>query len=223
VDAVPDAPRDLLVIQPLRDFVCVSCAGTDDFLTMEDRGPLCLTCTDLDHLEFLPAGDVALTRRARKLSTLSAVVVRFSKTRKRYERRGVLVEPAALAQAEEQCLADQDLRLRRQERDRERRAAEDGQFVDELAAEIQRLFPGCPAVRVRSIAGHAAVRGSGRVGRTAAGRALDEGAVTAAVIASVRHEDTEYDSLLMSGTDRQTARDRVRAAIDGVVDQWRST
>jgi len=222
VDAVPDAPRDLLVIQSLRDFSCADCAGGGDFLTMEDRGPLCLVCADLDHLEFLPAGDVALTRRARKLSGLSAVVVRFSSARKRYERQGVLVEPDALEQAEAQCLADQDLRQRRQDRDRVRRADEDVRFADDLAAEIGRLFPGCPPARARSIAAHTALRGSGRVGRTAAGRALEEGAVTAAVIASVRHEDTDYDSLLMSGMDRQTARDTVRATVDAVVERWRA-
>jgi hypothetical protein len=44
---------------------------------------------------FLPAGDAALSRRARKASTLSAVVVRFSRPRKRYERQGILVEPKA--------------------------------------------------------------------------------------------------------------------------------
>jgi hypothetical protein len=36
-----------------------------------ERGALCLSCADLDRLVFLPAGDVALTRRARKHSTLS--------------------------------------------------------------------------------------------------------------------------------------------------------
>lgn len=221
VDAVPDAPRDLLVIQSLRDFSCADCGSGGDFLTMEDRGPLCLVCADLDHLEFLPAGDVALTRRARKLSGLSAVVVRFSSARKRYERQGVLVEPDALEQAEAQCLADQDLRRRRQDRDRVRRAAEDVRFTDDLAAAIGRLFPGCPPARARSIASHTALRGSGRVGRTAAGRALEENAVTAAVIASVRHEDTDYDSLLMSGMDRQVARDQVRPTVDALVNRWR--
>ncbi len=34
---------------------------------MEDQGPLCMSCADLAHLIFLPSGDAALTRRARKL------------------------------------------------------------------------------------------------------------------------------------------------------------
>jgi hypothetical protein len=64
------------------------------------------------------------------------------------------------------------------------------------------------------------VRGSGRVGRSAAGRALDEQAITRAVVASVRHEDTDYDALLMSGVPRDAARDRIRAAIDRVLATW---
>jgi hypothetical protein len=82
-----------------------------------------MSCADLDHLVLLPSGDAALTRRARAASRLSAVVVRFSRARKRYERRGVLVEEAALTQAEEQCLADQEARARRRDRDAVRRAA----------------------------------------------------------------------------------------------------
>ena len=61
---------------PVKDWVCARCAGTGDLLTMDDAGPLCVTCADLDHLVFLGAGDAALTRRAKKASVLSAVVVR---------------------------------------------------------------------------------------------------------------------------------------------------
>lgn len=72
-------------------------------LFLEQREPLCLACAGLDHLVFLPSGDAARTRRARKYSPLSAVVVRFSRARKRYERQGILVTPDALAQAEREC------------------------------------------------------------------------------------------------------------------------
>jgi len=33
---------------------------------VEGKGALCRACADLDHLTFLPSGDAALTRRARK-------------------------------------------------------------------------------------------------------------------------------------------------------------
>jgi len=96
----------------------------------------------------------------------------------------------------------------------------DEEFQSRLAAEIIRLFPGCPPQRAVAIAKHTGLRGSGRVGRSAAGRALDEAAIARAVTASVRHQDTGYDALLMSGVPRDAARDRVRPAIDRVLATW---
>lgn len=215
------APADLVVVDPIKDFTCAECGeGGGGLLIMDDKGPLCMSCADMDHLVFLPAGDAALTRRAKKASRLSAVVVRWSKTRKRYERQGLLVEEAALEQAERQCLADEEIRIRRRERDAERRAEEDVEFQGKFAAEIRRLYPGCPVGRADAIARHAALRGSGRVGRSAAARALDPRAITLAVVASVRHEDTNYDDLLMSGVPREDARDRVGSAIDRALAAW---
>ncbi|BCY06335.1 hypothetical protein L3i22_014230 [Actinoplanes sp. L3-i22] len=213
---------DLVVVQPMREFTCAGCGQIhDDLLIMEDAGPLCLTCADLDHLVFLPAGDAAMTRRAKQASRLSAVVVRFNRSRKRHERRGLLVTGEAIEAAERQCLSDEDARARRRERDRVRREAADETFQGELAAMIGRLFPGCPAERAEAISRHAAVRGSGRVGRSAAARAFDPEAVTRAVVASVRHEDTPYDEMLMSGVPRDEARERIRDDIDLILDRWR--
>ena len=216
-----ERPGGLVVIEPVRGWSCAECAGTGEFLRMDDVGPLCLSCADLGHLVFLPAGDATLTRRAAKASGLSAVVVRWSRTRKRYERQGVLVEEQALAIAEQQCLSDEDARMRRRERGQERRAREDERFQSRLAEEIRRLFPRCPAGRATAIARHTGLRGSGRAGRSDAGRALDEDAITLAVVASIRHQDTGYDALLMSGMPRDAARDRVRHAIDRVLSAWR--
>ena len=213
---------DLVVIEPLNEFTCTGCGGTGPYLIMEDPGPLCLTCADMDHLIFLPAGNAALSRRAKSGSGLSAVVVRFSRTRKRYERQGILVEEAALGQAEEQCLADADLRQRRRARDAARRAGQDLEFQARLAQEITRLYPGCPPARAEAIARHAAVRGSGLPGRSAAARALDAEAIRLAVVASVRHEDTGYDDLLMSGAPRDEAREQVRAQIDEILTVWQA-
>jgi hypothetical protein len=90
-------PPELVVILPLKDdWTCRRCGKTGDFLIMENPGPACLHCTGLDDLEYLPAGDALLTRRAKARSKQSAVVVRFSRTRGRYERRGLLVEAGAL-------------------------------------------------------------------------------------------------------------------------------
>jgi hypothetical protein len=63
----PESP-EILVIAASRPWPCASC-GTQfergDLLTMDDAGPLCLDCADLGHLEFLPRGNTALTRRGR--------------------------------------------------------------------------------------------------------------------------------------------------------------
>nr|WP_280266308.1 DUF2293 domain-containing protein [Nocardia wallacei] len=212
---------DLTVVAAQEPWTCAECAETGPYLIMSGTGALCLTCADLDHLEFLPAGDAALSRRAKKESVLAAVVVRFNPRRKRYERQGILVEERALARAEEQCLADEEARLRRRERDRVRRAEQDVEFQALMAAEIRRLFPRCPAERATEIAVHASVRGSGRVGRTAAAKVLDAEAITLAVIASVRHLDTGYDRLLMEGVPRADARAEIRPTVDRVLNSWR--
>jgi hypothetical protein len=219
-EAQSKAP-DLVAVSPLDDWTCASCAGTGPYLIMEDDAPHCLTCADMDHLVFLPSGNAALSRRAKQESGLSAVVVRYNRRRRLYQRQGLLVEEAALAAAEDRCLADEEVRLRRRERDRVRRADQDVEFQARMAAEIARLFPGCPEERAREIAEHAGLRGSGRVGRSAAARALDENAITLAVIASIRHLDTDYDSLLMSGVPRMEARERIRGAIERKLEEFR--
>src|SRR5215510_12480306 len=112
-DQSGEADREIVVF--IRDATCAECKAElrkGSFLRMEKERPLCMACADLGHLVFLRRGDTALTRRARKHSTLDAVVVRFSLRRRRYERQGVLVEEAALAQAERESLADADARER---------------------------------------------------------------------------------------------------------------
>jgi hypothetical protein len=92
---------ELVVIQPLHaEWKCHRCGGNGDFLIMENPGPACLQCSGLADLEFLSARDASLTRRAKAKSKRYAVVVRFSRSRGRYERQGLLVEPQALEQAQ---------------------------------------------------------------------------------------------------------------------------
>ena len=126
-----------------RESKCDECGeelGRQAWITLEEnKGALCLSCADLDELMFLPTGDAALTRRAKKHSTLSAVVLKFSRARGRYERQGLLVEEDALAQAEAECLADSEVRVRRNERARERRAELDEEYVKQFAKRIRAI------------------------------------------------------------------------------------
>jgi hypothetical protein len=209
-----------------RDSKCDECGeelGRKAWITLErDKGALCLSCADLDHLIFLPAGDAAVTRRARKHSALSAVVLKFSRARRRYERQGLLVEDKALQQAEAECLADEESRARRREREMDRRAELDGQYVTAFAARIREIFPLCPTEREREIAEHACRKYSGRVGRSAAAKGLDEEAVRLAVAAHIRHRETNYDDLLGKGCYRGEARARVREDVDRICERWQS-
>ena len=98
--AEKEPAQELVAIQPLNDaWRCHHCGGSGDLLMMDNEGPSCLQCAGLGDLEFLPAGDALLTRRVKAQSPRFAVVVRFSRTRRRYERQGLLVEPRALAEA----------------------------------------------------------------------------------------------------------------------------
>lgn len=217
--------RDLVVFSILRESKCSDCnkeLWKEDFLFKEGERGLCMDCADLDELVYLPSGDAALTRRAKKHSPLSAVVVRFSRARRRYERQGILVSEAALRQAEEECLADSELRALHRERDAERRAQYDLDLAQQMALEISQLFPGCPPQEARAIAEHSARRGSGRVGRTAAGQSLEESALTLAVVAHIRHRHTRYDQLLMRGYDRGEARASIHRDVDRVLETWRN-
>jgi hypothetical protein len=143
--------NDIVVFIPTRNSTCGECKqelGRGAWITLDrKKNAFCLNCADLDHLVFLPSGDAALTRRSRKYSGLSAVVVKWSRARKRYEYRG-------------------------------------------------------------------------RVGRSAAAKALDEEAVRLAVTAHVRHAETNYDELLLKGIERRDARAKVYPKVSRVLNLW---
>lgn len=202
---------------------CKENLGHHAWITLDrDKGALCLSCADLDHLEYLPSGDAALTRRSRKHSQLSAVVLQWSRTRKRYERQGILVEPAALEKAERECLADSEQRERIHQREAIRRQELDRQYVASFATRIRELFPNCPPDRETIIAEHACRKYSGRVGRSQAAKDLSERAVRLAVIAHIRHIETDYDDLLGKGYDRFMARASVEADVYDALERWES-
>lgn len=215
---------DLKVFITNKDSTCGECGenlGRKAWITLtREKGALCLSCADLDHLVFLSPGNAALTRRARRHSTLSAVVLKWSRSRKRYERQGLLVEEAAIEKAEKECLADEEARARRREREAERRAETDRQYINNFSKRVRELFPSCPPGREDVIAEHACLKYSGRVGRSAMAKSLDESAVRLAVIAHIRHSETPYDGLLAKGLDRQEARARVEEKVDEILSKW---
>lgn len=215
---------DLKVFITNQDSTCDECGeqlGHHAWVTLSEGKAYCLSCADLDHLIFLPSGDAALTRRTEKYSTLSAIVLKWSRARKHYERQGLLVEESALQRAEQECLADEDIRARRREREAERRAELDQEYVTRFAVRIRELFPNCPAGREQSIAEHACRKYSGRVGRSAGAKSLDEKFILLAVVAHIRHTETNYDELLSQGMERWEARNEVDDRIDEILDRWK--
>ena len=218
------SPAQPVVFEILRDSACSECGvelAPGSFLIMEAERPLCLPCARLDGLEYLPAGDAALTRRAVRYSERTAVVVRFSRSRGRYERQGVLVEKSALEKAEQECSEDAGERAKARTADAARRQQQDRELIARMTLEIGKLFPRCPPPEAAAIAAHTATRNSGRVGRTLAGRNRDEGALTAAVTAAVRHRHTEYDAMLAAGMDRLLARQEIADRVQAILADWR--
>ena len=182
---------------------------------------LCLDCADLAHLEFLPSGDAAMTRRSKKYSNLTAVVLKWSKTRKRYERQGLLVEAEALEKAEEECLEDKEVRERRKVRDATRRSELDQKYINKFSKRIRELYPECQEGTEYIIANHACQKYSDRIGRSESAKNLEEEAITLAVRAHVRHKYTNYDKMLMSGIERIEARQAVISDIEDVLAAWK--
>jgi hypothetical protein len=225
----PDQPEtksnEIVVFMVRRETKCAECGKElcgGNMLRLENDRPLCLDCADLGHLEFLTSGNTALTRRATKYSPLRAVVVRWARARKRYERQGILVTAEAIDRAETECLADENQRARQRERAAERREAEDHEYEARVAEKLRVLFPGCPPQEAAQIAAWTCRKHSGRVGRSAAAKEFDPQALRLAVIAHIRHEHTRYDELLMRHGDRQLARAEVRQKIEAVLGRWES-
>jgi hypothetical protein len=208
-----------------REGACAECnaaLGRSAWICLvETKGALCLSCADLDHLEFLPTGDAALTSRAKRGSGLWAVVLKWSASRKRYERQGLLVEFSALDAAEAACTDDASARADRARRRAAREEVSDREYVERFACEVRRRYPGCPVGRERAIAEHACRKYSQRIGRSAAAKNFDDDAIELAVRAHVRHSETEYDSLLIRGIDRHDARAAIAGIVNEVVQHWK--
>ncbi len=220
-----DQHNEIVVLSIINPSVCSECGAElakGKFLKMEKEKPLCLECADLDHLIYLQRGDVALTRRSRKYSNLSAVVVRFSRSRHRYERQGLLVESEALIRAEKECEGDAADRKISRERAVIVREQADKEYVTQFSKQISMQYPGCPTQEAEAIAEHACQKYSGRVGRSSAAKAFDAEAIELAMKAHVRHKYTHYDQLLSNGWERTEARSAITEKLSQIVSEWSS-
>lgn len=208
----------------LKPSVCGKCGdklGKRSWIELtDDKVALCMDCSELGKLSYLPRGDAALTRRSKKYSSLWAVVLQWSRARKHYERQGLLVESEAMEKAESECMLDEDLRHGRRKKAARLRAKKDGEYVDLFAQSIREIYPGCPEGIEHEIAGHACQIHSGRVGRAAMAKELDPLAIRLAVAAHIRHNKTNYEKLLANGFERHAALVEVRPQIQNILHEW---
>ena len=221
---MPESEGRVLWINRKEGDPCVKCRTAipeGRFIALDrEKGVRCMACEGLADLVFLPSGDPALTRRAAALSSRSAVVVEFVRRRKRNERRGTLVEAAAIERAKESCAADAEKRAVKAVKRRAKDEVAEREYLERFQSKIFELFPGCPPAAAAEIARHACEKHSGRVGRSASAKELDPEKVTLAVRAHIRHVHTEYDALLAGGLSPREARPIIRGIVDDVARKW---
>jgi hypothetical protein len=91
-------------------------------------------------------------------------------------------------------------------------------FLGQLTVPFPRCLPGSESV----IAEHACLKYSGRVGRSAAAKSYDADVIRLAVVAHLRHTETQYDRLLGRGCERREARQCVEAEVARVPSKWQA-
>jgi hypothetical protein len=115
----------------------------------------------------------------------------------------------------------EELQARRQEKDAERRERLDLNHGAEFAQQILGRYPSCPQEIATAIAEHACLKHSERFGQTAAAKVFAPETMDLAVIAHIRHTDTQYDTLLMRGWKRGEAREAIAPMVQATLVAWR--
>jgi hypothetical protein len=217
---------EICVFRVFKDDECAECKSeidAGDFVTRKDEKSLCLTCSDLGHLIYLPKGNQALSLRAGKYSELRAIALAFNRKQKCQERQGIFVEEAALERAREECCADEGERAEQRKQAAQYREKVNRKYIDRFVEQILVHFPSCPADEANVIAEHACRKHSGRVGRSTAAKEFELKPIELAVRAHIRHVHTDYDVLLMTGWSRNDARNHISSEVDDVIDRWRDS
>lgn len=99
--------------------------------------------------------------------------------------------------------------------------ARNTKFLDKGRELLREQFPLMPEDALEETVQHAFLKGSGRVGRN--GTLSDCKKAQLAVEAHLRHKYTHYDTLLVVGTNRFAARNRVRDTVQAIRKAWEGT
>ncbi|WP_378174306.1 DUF2293 domain-containing protein [Aquimarina sp. SS2-1] len=205
---------------------CVSCGkkiplGKSFVAESENHKGTCFNCSPFVGYVLLPPGNVAMTRRSKKYSTLCGVVLAWNQRRKRYERKGQLVEPVAIEKARLECEQDQAVRDLKNKKAAIIRKQKDQEFIINFARAIRVQYPNCPVKREFAIALHACEKYSGRVGRTAKAKEFDTKMIDLAVEAHIRHTETNYDQQFDKGKRKKEIRVNVKSDINTILNRWK--
>ncbi|WP_298316966.1 DUF2293 domain-containing protein [uncultured Aquimarina sp.] len=205
---------------------CISCnkkipLGKSFVSESENHKGTCFSCSPFVGYVLLPPGNVAMTRRSKKYSTLCGVVLEWNQRRKRYERRGQLVEEKAIEKARLECEKDQASRDLKNKKAALVREQKDREYIFNFALAIRGRYPNCPEKREFAIAIHACEKYSGRVGRTADAKDFDPKMIDLAVEAHIRHTETNYDEQFRKGKRKKEIRSDVRSNINSVLKKWK--
>jgi hypothetical protein len=214
----------MIFFKVLKDIKCDKCGSKirqGNVLREVKEKVYCLKCSGMEGLVLLPAGDRTLTVRAKKLSKLSAVVLKWNKIRKCYERQGLLVGKKALTEARRSCAADKDIRKEKRKKAAVYAAKADLKYKKSFATAVTQAYPGCGIKNAGFIAEHACEKYSGRVGRSAAAKKLEPQTINLAVRAFIRHNMTEYESLFEKGYFKTKARKTIIGQVNEIAEKWK--
>ncbi len=208
--------------------ICAECGtivpkGGRVLAEKENGKGYCLGCAGITSMAFLPSGDAAMTRRSKKYSKHCFVLQEWNQRRKRYERRGQYVDAKAIELAESECSADKGIREDKNKKAAIRREEDDAIYKRMFAIEMRTYFPSMPIGREFAIVDHACEKHSGRVGRTAAAKEFSPDMIERAVVAHIRHAETDYDDLFGKGKKKREIRSDIRPLIKKILFQWKST
>lgn len=182
----------------------------------------CFSCSPFKNLTFLPSGDAAMTRRSKKHSSHCGILQEWNQRRKRYERRGQYVQKEAIILAKEECESDKWEREEKNKKAAVKREIDDKAYIQSFALAIKKAYPKCPSNREYEIAAHACEKHSRRVGRTALAKEFNIEMIDLAVIAHIRHLETDYDTQFGKGKTKKTIRSEVKKDIEKVLARWRT-
>ncbi|KAI1276396.1 hypothetical protein F5Y07DRAFT_366635 [Xylaria sp. FL0933] len=159
---------------------------------------------------FVPKGNQYVTRNCRRQTQQSHKVV-YAVVNDRKKQVGIRVPGAIYAEV---LQSEKATRSDRQELVRKN----DETIEKSLGKEIRKQFPRLPHEELRMIMRRATAKGQGRVGRTRTITMKEKAHL--AVQAHIRHTKTNYDDLLKSGTERESARAIISQRVLDVLKEW---